>query len=135
MNLERRRTLDPVFATMPLVSELPAGVAIVVGLTLCAGPLVLAIRNRRKLWIALGAAWLIIGLLPLSLFAIPEITYWAAWARCGQQPAIASNFAAGDWYDLPGDYAYGPSIFTSAYFCNAQQAEKAGYHRGLGPIK
>jgi hypothetical protein len=104
------------------------------GLAICAGPLVFAIRARRRIWIAASAAWLLISLVPLSAFAIPEVTYWAAWARCGHQPVIASNFAAAYSYDIPGDFDYGPSLFASAYFCTASQAEQAGYHRGLGRL-
>ncbi|HVC99554.1 MAG TPA: hypothetical protein VNG93_00195 [Candidatus Dormibacteraeota bacterium] len=117
------------------MTELLAAAFLLLGLVACLSPLYLAIRARRRLWIALGAAWLLLALLPLMAFAIPEVTYWAAWARCGSQPAIASNFAAGDWYDLPGDIGYGPSLFASGYYCSARDAERAGYHRGLGPAR
>jgi hypothetical protein len=101
------------------VSEVIAAAVLVVAIVVCWGPMVMAIRAGRRLWIALSAVWLLLTLIPLGAFAIPELTYWAAWARCGKQPAIASNFAAGDWYDLPGDIGYGPSIFAAAYFGDA----------------
>jgi hypothetical protein len=117
------------------MSEPIAATVLILGLALCVGPLVLAVRARRPVWIALSALWLLISLVPLSAFASPELTYWAAWARCGHQPAIASNFAARYSYDLPGDSNYGPSLFVAAYFCTTTQAEDAGYHRGLGQAK
>jgi hypothetical protein len=117
------------------MSEAVAAAALLLGIAICGGPLILAIRGRRRIWIVLSAIWLLLSLVPMAAFAVPEVSYWVAWARCGQQPAIASNFAAGDWYDLPGDYNYGPSLFDAGYYCNAAAAERAGYHRGLGPIR
>lgn len=77
----------------------------------------------------------LIGLYVLSLF----IPYFAAYSwypiyfvKCGGQPVLASDFAAGYTYDAPGDRYY--SVFaTDHFFCSTQEAEAAGYrHNTLG---
>lgn len=88
---------------------------------------------HRRLLRALAVAWAVATVPPYALVAlVPDTAFAANWAKCGSLPVAASNFAAGDWYDLPGDTDYGPSVFVTQYFCSAGEAERAGYHRGLG---
>jgi hypothetical protein len=75
------------------VNEVLAAGFLLLGLVACLSPLYLAIRARRRLWIALGAIWLLLSVVPLMAFAIPEVTYWATWARCGNQPAGLAQLA------------------------------------------
>jgi hypothetical protein len=106
------------------------------GLLLWLGPLVAAGRRRpRSTWLfGVAVVWALLAAGPVLLVdVVPQGAFLATWIRCGREPAIASNFAAGDWYDLPGDMDYGPTLFSSGFYCTAADAERAGYHRGLGP--
>lgn len=73
----------------------------------------------------------IVGLYVLSLF-VPFISpfswYPIYFAKCGKQPVVASDFAAGDTYDVPGDKNYNVDIFTSRFFCTEAEAQAAWYH-------
>ena len=89
--------------------------------------------RRHRVLRVLAVLWVVLTLAPfLLLVVLPDFAFAASTARCRGLPVAASNFAAGDWYDLPGDADYGPSPFVTAYFCSAAEAERAGYHRGLG---
>jgi hypothetical protein len=82
------------------------------------------------MWIAALAAWVVLVCLPVIGFLDGAyIAFEVATIRCGHQPAIATEFAAGYTYELPGDPGYGPSLFKATFYCTAGEAEAAGYHR------
>jgi hypothetical protein len=82
------------------------------------------------MWVAALAAWVVLVCLPIfGLLDGPFIAFEVATIRCGHQPAIATKFAAGYTYDLPGDAGYGPSLFADTFYCSAGEAEAAGYRR------
>lgn len=84
----------------------------------------------RGIWITALIGWLVLVCLPVvALLDGPYIAFEVATIRCGHEPAIATEFAAGYTYDLPGDPGYGPSLFSATFFCSAGEAEAAGYHR------
>ena len=86
--------------------------------------------QKRRL-IALGAlaVWLVASVPIAWEFDSPYIRYGQAVVACGHQPVIATNFAAGYTYDLPGDPGYGPNMFNDIYYCSAKDAEAAHYRR------
>jgi hypothetical protein len=85
--------------------------------------------RRRLIGLGLLAVWLV-GSVPIAWeFDSPYVRYEQAVIACGHQPVIATNFAAGYTYDLPGDPGYGPGIFSDTYYCSAQDAEAAHYRR------
>lgn len=88
-------------------------------------------RKRRLFGLVLLAVWLAIGVPIMWEFDSPYVRYEQAVIACGHQPVIATNFAAGYTYDLPGDPGYGPGIFSDTYYCSAKDAEAAGYRRFL----
>lgn len=112
-------------------------VLLVVGAIVVAGPFAFLWFGpwRRRLMHVLAIVWAVLTFPPYALLIlVPDTAFAVNWAQCGgRPPVIASNFAAGDFYELPGDYEYGPSIFASAYYCSAAEAEHAGYHRGIRP--
>jgi hypothetical protein len=72
---------------------------------------------------------------PIALLLTAPLTVpWAVWLNqvglCGHQPVIASDFAAGYSYALPGDPDYQPGFFPfmPTYFCTEDQAKAHGYH-------
>ena len=86
------------------------------------GLLVWAVRRRgigrwRAIWIGALAVWCLIWIPIALLLASPFIAFEVATIQCGRQPAIATNFAAAYSYEMPGDLDYGPSIFSSGYYC------------------
>jgi hypothetical protein len=83
----------------------------------------------RRVWIGVLAAWIVICIPVFWIVDSPYLGFEIATVQCGRQPAIATNFAAADSYEMPGDLDYGPSIFSSGYYCSAAEAEAAGYHR------
>ncbi len=80
-------------------------------------------RKRRLSGLVLLAVWLAISFPIMWEFDSPYMRYEQAVIACGHQPVIATNFAAGYSYDLPGDPGYGPGIFTDTYYCSAKDAE------------
>jgi hypothetical protein len=88
-------------------------------------------RKRRLIGLVLLAVWLAISGPIMWEFDSPYVRYEQAVIACGHQPVIATNFAAGYTYDLPGDPGYGPGIFSDTYYCSAKDAEAAGYRRFL----
>ena len=85
----------------------------------------------RGVWITALIGWLVLVCLPaVALLDGAYIAFEVATIRCGHEPAIATEFAAGYTYELPGDFDYGPSLFQSTFFCSAAEAEAAGYRRG-----
>lgn len=87
-------------------------------------------RRGRLIGLAVLAIWLALSVPIAWTFDSPYVSYELAVNQCGHQPVIATNFAAGYTYDLPGDAGYGPSIFNNTYYCTAAEAEAAGYRRG-----
>lgn len=105
---------------------------LVVGAALVAGPFVFGWFSpwRRRPLRILAVVWVLLTLPPYAaLVLLPNVLFAGYAVRCGRLPVLATNFAAADSYEEPGDYDYGPSFFTSGYFCSAAEAEQAGYHR------
>ena len=82
-------------------------------------------RSGRAPWFAILIA---IATMP---FSVPWVV-WLNQARiCGHQPVIASKFAAGYSYSLPGEPHYQPGlfpVFAPVYFCTEGEALGRGYH-------
>ncbi len=85
--------------------------------------------RRRIIWLAALAVWIVVSVPITWVFASPYVTFELATLQCGHQPVVATNFAAGYRYSLPGDHDYGPSMFDNTYYCSAGNAEAAGYRR------
>ena len=85
--------------------------------------------KRRLVGLGVLAVWLAVSLPFVWEFDSPYIRYEQAVIACGHQPVIATKFAAGYTYDLPGDPGYGPSMFSNTYYCSAEDAEAGGYRR------
>jgi hypothetical protein len=88
-----------------------------------------ATLKRRVVWLAVLCGWLAISVPFFWIFDSPYVTFEAATIKCGHEPVIATNFAAGYSYTLPGDAGYGPNMFNNTYYCSAADAEAAGYRR------
>jgi hypothetical protein len=70
-------------------------------------------------------------LILLTPVTVPRAVWLSEYLNCGQSPIIASKFAAGYWYALPGDPHYEPGIFPilmPEYFCTESEAKAHGYH-------
>ena len=89
-------------------------------------------RPRRGLGcIAVLVPGLVIVALTLP-FSVPWIVWLNEARTCGRQPVIASKFAAGYSYTLPGDRDYQPGLFPvimPVYFCTESEAQAQGFHR------
>ena len=85
--------------------------------------------KRRFIGLGVLAVWLVVSVPLVWQFDSPYVRYEQAVIACGHQPVIATNFAAGYTYDLPGDPGYGPSMFNNIYYCSAKDAEAAHYRR------
>ena len=82
--------------------------------------------SRRSAYIALI---IILGMLAfLGGIGSGAIQYGLSAVSCMKAPVAASNFMAGNSYDLPGDPGYGPSPFNK-YYCTEQEAINAGFRR------
>jgi hypothetical protein len=86
-------------------------------------------RARRLIGLGLLAVWLVGGAPIAWEFDSPYVRYEQALIACGHEPVIATNFAAGYTYALPGDPGYGPGIFDDIYYCSAKDAEAAHFRR------
>jgi hypothetical protein len=79
--------------------------------------------------------WLVITVLIALGLSAPLSVPWAIWLNevriCGHEPVIATDFAAGYSYALPGDpHYYDPGIFpllTPRYFCTEDEAKAHSY--------
>lgn len=49
--------------------------------------------------------------------------------KCRGLPVVASNFAAGNDYAIPGDWNYRITPFTDYYFCTEKDAQNAWFSR------
>lgn len=85
--------------------------------------------KRRIIGLGILAVGLAVSVPIAWEFDSPYIRYQQAVIACGHPPVIATNFAAGYTYDLPGDPGYGPNIFNDRYYCSTNDAEAAGYRR------
>ena len=80
---------------------------------------------------AVAFALIMVVVLVATPFILPKLVWLGEYVRCGQQPVIASKFAAGYWYARPGDPHYDPGIFPilmPEYFCTQNEATAHGYH-------
>lgn len=83
-------------------------------------------RRSKKILIGTG---ILIVVYAISLFT-PLISSYSRYpiylVKCGGAPVITSDLA-GKSYTLPGDPAYGPSLFKNGYYCSEQEAIDRGY--------
>ena len=92
-------------------------------------------RNANRFRLGWGCLIILIPVAIVLLATTPYTVPWAIWLNevrtCGHQPVVASDFAAGYWYALPGDPHYQPGYFPlvmPTYFCTEDQAREHGYH-------
>lgn len=75
--------------------------------------------------LAAAAAYVVLLVVPgASIMA----RFVLAAARFGQLPVVATNFAAGFTYRVPGDAGYEVTPFDTHLFRTAADAEAAGFH-------
>jgi len=85
--------------------------------------------RARRLIVVVTTVALLIVTSPISVI-------WAMWTvaavECGRLPVTASRFAAAYSYSVAGDISYNEGVWpiiVPDYYCNAADAEAAGFHR------
>lgn len=92
-------------------------------------------KNKKK-WLIVSAV--LIALYFVSLFVpliAPFTRYPLYIVKCGGLPIVASNFAAGNTYRVPGDEGYGVKVFDNHMFCTESEAKSAGFRNAADPVR
>ena len=84
-------------------------------------------RKNAYLLVA-GMAFVVILAVVCVALSLRPNEFEIAKEKCGENPVIASSFAASWSYDLPGDKSYNPrGGMGTEFFCSESEAQAAGY--------
>ncbi|MFI7135899.1 hypothetical protein ACIBQ1_60355 [Nonomuraea sp. NPDC050153] len=94
-----------------------------------AGLILLALLRFRPDWLrALVAAVAVYAIASVTPLVDTMAHYPYHVVRCGGLPVVASGFAAGMSYNVPGDEDYAVTPFDGPFFCTEKEAKAADFH-------
>jgi len=86
-------------------------------------------ESRKNVYLLIaGMAIVVILAVICVVLSLRPTEFEIAKEKCGENPVIASSFAASWSYDLPGDKYYNPrGGMGIEFFCSESEAQAAGY--------